>query len=53
MVFAPFDRLQARKTLAHQQLVAEVLTQLSFFKPDPKVNFPPYFVNAYTSVKYI
>ena len=23
--------------MAHQQLVAEVLTQLSFFRPDPKV----------------
>jgi cullin 1 len=23
--------------LAHQQLIAEVLSQLAFFKPDPKV----------------
>jgi cullin 1 len=28
---------QARKTLAHQQLIAEVLTQLAFFRPDPKI----------------
>jgi hypothetical protein len=28
---------QARQTLAHQQLVAEVLSQLAFFRPDPKV----------------
>jgi cullin 1 len=27
---------QARKILAHQQLIAEVLAQLTFFKPDPK-----------------
>ncbi|CAM9668719.1 unnamed protein product [Phaeothamnion confervicola] len=29
--------LKARKTIGHQNLVAEVLSQLSFFKPQPKV----------------
>ncbi|CAN0141811.1 unnamed protein product [Ectocarpus sp. 13 AM-2016] len=29
--------MKARKTIGHPQLVAEVLSQLSFFRPNPKV----------------
>ncbi|CAM9718096.1 unnamed protein product [Chrysoparadoxa australica] len=29
--------MKARKTIQHQQLVAEVLSQLAFFRPNPKI----------------
>jgi hypothetical protein len=29
--------LQARKTMNHQSLAAECISQLHFFKPNPKV----------------
>ena len=29
--------MKIRKQFSHQQLIAEVLTQITFFKPNPKV----------------
>ena len=34
--------MKARKTIGHPQLVAEVLSQLSFFRPNPKVSHRPH-----------
>lgn len=30
--------MKARKTLEHGQLISEILGQLSYFRPDPKVS---------------
>jgi hypothetical protein len=42
ILWTTYYATQARLTLQHQQLVAEVLSQLSFFRPDPKVLYVEY-----------
>lgn len=39
--------MKSRLTLSHQQLVAEVLSQLSFFRPDPKVYYIYIYINFF------
>jgi cullin 1 len=33
--------MKTRKSLQHQALISEVMQQLHFFKPNPKVNVDP------------